>query len=52
MDGLYVVRHEPTWREEPEPEPDDEYDNSTDHKTVYALWAGHLQGQLPRTLTR
>ncbi|MFC9230565.1 hypothetical protein ACFTZI_16655 [Streptomyces decoyicus] len=38
MDGLYVVRHEPTWREDPEPEPDDEYDNDTDHKTVYALF--------------
>ncbi|WP_149183126.1 hypothetical protein [Streptomyces sp. TRM49041] len=38
MDGLYVVRHEPTWREEPEPEPDNEYDNDTDHKTVYALF--------------
>ncbi|MGW3030196.1 hypothetical protein ACWDCB_03075 [Streptomyces sp. NPDC001178] len=38
MDGLYVVRHEPTWREEPEPEPDGEYDNGTDHKTVYALF--------------
>lgn len=36
MDELYVVRHEPTWREEPEP--DDEYDNDTDHKTVYALF--------------
>jgi hypothetical protein len=36
MDGLYVVRHEPTWREEPEP--DNEYDNGTDHKTVYALF--------------
>ncbi|MFI9544149.1 hypothetical protein ACIHAR_09455 [Streptomyces sp. NPDC052016] len=36
MDGLYVVRHEPTWREEPEP--DDEYDSDTDHKTVYALF--------------
>ncbi|MFB7775831.1 hypothetical protein [Streptomyces bauhiniae] len=38
MDGLYVVRHEPTWREESEPEPDDEYDSGTDHKTVYALF--------------
>lgn len=38
MDGLSVVRHEPTWHEEPEPEPDDEYDNGTDHKTVYALF--------------
>lgn len=38
MDGLYVVRHEPTWREEPEPESDDEYDNGTDEKTVYALF--------------
>ncbi|MFE6157090.1 hypothetical protein [Streptomyces sp. NPDC057889] len=36
MDGLYVVRHEPTWREEPEA--DDEYDNGTDHKTLYALF--------------
>ncbi|MFE2360683.1 hypothetical protein [Streptomyces virginiae] len=34
MDELYVVRQEPTWREEP----DDEYDNDTDHKTVYALF--------------
>lgn len=33
-----MVRHEPTWREEPEPEPDGEYDNGTDHKTVYALF--------------
>ncbi|WP_405568814.1 hypothetical protein OG418_29575 [Streptomyces phaeochromogenes] len=38
MDELYVVRHEPTWREDPDPEPDDEYDNDTDHKTVYALF--------------
>ncbi|MFC8222399.1 hypothetical protein ACFUTY_30060 [Streptomyces sp. NPDC057362] len=38
MDGLYVVRHEPTWREEPDPEPDDEYDNGTDEKTLYALF--------------
>lgn len=36
MDELYVVRHEPTWRKEPEP--DDEYDNGTDHKTLYALF--------------
>ncbi|MGW7465852.1 hypothetical protein ACWGJT_14375 [Streptomyces xantholiticus] len=36
MDGLYVVRHEPTWREEAAPESDEEYD--TDHKTVYALF--------------
>jgi hypothetical protein len=36
MDELYVVRHEPTWREEPEP--DDEYDNGTDEKTLYALF--------------
>ncbi|MBY8884999.1 hypothetical protein K7472_09095 [Streptomyces sp. PTM05] len=35
MDGLYVVRHEPTWREEPEP---DCYDNGTDEKTAYALF--------------
>lgn len=38
MDRLYVIRHEPTWREEPEPEPDDEYDTGTDTKTVYALF--------------
>ncbi|MEV7105373.1 hypothetical protein [Streptomyces atroolivaceus] len=36
MDELYVVRHLPTWHEEPEP--DDEYDNGTDHKTLYALF--------------
>ncbi|WP_405637523.1 hypothetical protein OHB53_42710 [Streptomyces sp. NBC_00056] len=35
-DGQNVVRHEPTWREEPES--DDEYDNGTDHKTLYALF--------------
>jgi hypothetical protein len=38
MDGLYVVRHKPTWREEPEPEPDDGYDPDTHAKTVYALF--------------
>jgi hypothetical protein len=38
MDRLFVVRHEPTWREEPEPEPDDEYDTGTDTKTLYALF--------------
>ncbi|MGW5233956.1 hypothetical protein ACWEQU_17065 [Streptomyces nodosus] len=43
MDELFVVRQEPTWREQPQ-EPtwrrqeDDEYDNGTDHKTVYALF--------------
>ncbi|MFF2374165.1 hypothetical protein ACFVUW_07255 [Streptomyces xiamenensis] len=37
MDGLYVVRQEPTWREL-EPEPDDEYDPDTQPKTVYALF--------------
>lgn len=36
MDELYVVRHLPTWHEEPKP--DDEYDNGTDHKTLYALF--------------
>ena len=36
MDGLYVVGHEPTWCEEPEP--DDEYDNGMDEKTLYALF--------------
>ncbi len=36
MDELYVVRQLPTWHEEPEP--DDEYDNGTDHKTLYALF--------------
>ncbi|WP_326755617.1 hypothetical protein OIE73_31915 [Streptomyces hirsutus] len=36
MDELHVVRHEPTWRAEPEL--DDEYDNGTDHKTLYALF--------------
>ncbi|MDQ0793732.1 hypothetical protein [Streptomyces sp. B1I3] len=36
MDELFVVRHEPTWRIEPEP--DTEYDNGTDEKTVYALF--------------
>ncbi|MEV7755804.1 hypothetical protein [Streptomyces griseofuscus] len=38
MEELYVVRHQPTWREEPDPEPEDEYDNDTNHKTVYALF--------------
>lgn len=36
MDELHVVRHLPTWHQEPEP--DDEYDNGTDEKTVYALF--------------
>jgi hypothetical protein len=36
MDDLYVVRHVPTWREEREP--DDEYDDGTDTKTLYALF--------------
>ncbi|HWU04879.1 MAG TPA: hypothetical protein VN520_00465 [Streptomyces sp.] len=36
MDELYVVRRLPTWHEEPEP--DDEYDNGTDPKTLYALF--------------
>ncbi|MCX4592163.1 hypothetical protein OG585_14660 [Streptomyces sp. NBC_01340] len=54
MDGLYVVRHEPTWREEPEP--DDQYDNGTGEKTLYALFglaiykANRLEHSLVNTL--